>query len=83
MSSQKDYICSSKMIVLLRVCDAFIPQLGLVLGLILAVFLGVGLHFGARLFTKDVNVLHLISIGIPVPFLSKNSNTTFGECDPI
>ncbi|XP_076898413.1 protein DETOXIFICATION 42-like [Bidens hawaiensis] len=40
-------------------------QLGVVLGFVLAVFLGVGLHFGARLFTKDVGVLHLISIGIP------------------
>lgn len=41
-------------------------QLGLVLGVALAVLLGVGLHFGARLFTKDAGVLHLISIGIPV-----------------
>lgn len=40
-------------------------QLGLVLGVALAVLLGVGLHFGARLFTKDAGVLHLISIGIP------------------
>ncbi|KAK9058572.1 hypothetical protein SSX86_023414 [Deinandra increscens subsp. villosa] len=40
-------------------------QLSLVLGVMLAVFLGVGLQFGARLFTKDVGVLHLISIGIP------------------
>ncbi|KAL5764875.1 hypothetical protein ACOSQ2_017469 [Xanthoceras sorbifolium] len=40
-------------------------QLGLVLGLILATLLGVGLHFGARLFSRDGNVLKLISIGIP------------------
>ncbi|KAF8080697.1 hypothetical protein N665_0927s0008 [Sinapis alba] len=40
-------------------------QLGLVLGFLLAVILGAGLHFGARLFTKDDNVLHLISIGLP------------------
>ncbi|PQQ15648.1 protein DETOXIFICATION 42 isoform X2 [Prunus yedoensis var. nudiflora] len=40
-------------------------QLGLVLGLMLAVILGVGLQYGARLFTKDVDVLRLISIGIP------------------
>uniref|UniRef100_A0A1J3GH91 Protein DETOXIFICATION n=1 Tax=Noccaea caerulescens TaxID=107243 RepID=A0A1J3GH91_NOCCA len=40
-------------------------QLGLVLGFLLAVVLGVGLHFGARLFTKDDKVLHLISIGLP------------------
>lgn len=40
-------------------------QLGLVLGFALALVLGVGLPFGARVFTKDVNVLHLISSGIP------------------
>lgn len=40
-------------------------QLGLVLGLVLAIILGVGLPFGARIFTKDVDVLHLISVGIP------------------
>lgn len=40
-------------------------QLGLVLGFALALILGVGLPFGARVFTKDVNVLHLISSGIP------------------
>lgn len=40
-------------------------QLGLVLGLILAVFLGVGMQFGAKLFTSDDNVLRLIGIGIP------------------
>lgn len=41
-------------------------QLGLVLGLALAFILGTGLHFGAKLFTKDVDVIHLIRIGIPV-----------------
>ncbi|AAD30646.1 Hypothetical protein [Arabidopsis thaliana] len=40
-------------------------QLGLVLGFVLAVILGAGLHFGARVFTKDDKVLHLISIGLP------------------
>uniref|UniRef100_A0A0A0KXA7 Protein DETOXIFICATION n=1 Tax=Cucumis sativus TaxID=3659 RepID=A0A0A0KXA7_CUCSA len=40
-------------------------QLGLFLGLMLAVFLGVGMTFGARLFTSDVDVLRLIGIGIP------------------
>ncbi|XP_028788068.1 protein DETOXIFICATION 42 [Neltuma alba] len=40
-------------------------QMGVVLGLGLAIFLGTGLHFGAKLFTKDINVLHLISIGTP------------------
>lgn len=40
-------------------------QLGIALGLILAVFLGVGLHFGARLFTKDADVIALIGVAIP------------------
>ncbi|KDP22091.1 hypothetical protein JCGZ_25922 [Jatropha curcas] len=40
-------------------------QLGLLLGLMLAIILGVGLSFGSRLFTSDVNVLRMISIGIP------------------
>lgn len=47
-------------------------QLGLVLGLMLAAILGVGLQYGAKLFSKDVNVLNLISIGIPVPPLIVN-----------
>ncbi|KAK6937130.1 Multi antimicrobial extrusion protein [Dillenia turbinata] len=40
-------------------------HLGLVLGLVLSIILGVGLQFAAKIFTKDVNVLHMISIGIP------------------
>ncbi|XP_060197318.1 protein DETOXIFICATION 42-like isoform X2 [Lycium barbarum] len=40
-------------------------QLGVVLGLVLALVLGIGLHYGAKVFTKDVNVLNLIGIGIP------------------
>lgn len=40
-------------------------QLGIALGLILALCLGLGLHFGARLFTKDVEVIALIGVGIP------------------
>ncbi|KAJ9181110.1 hypothetical protein P3X46_009276 [Hevea brasiliensis] len=40
-------------------------QFGLVLGMFLSVFLLVGLQFASRLFTEDINVLHLISMGIP------------------
>ncbi|TXG70452.1 hypothetical protein EZV62_005387 [Acer yangbiense] len=40
-------------------------QLGLVLGLLLSVILLVVLHFASGLFTKDVGVLQLISVGIP------------------
>ncbi|WVY99807.1 hypothetical protein V8G54_025877, partial [Vigna mungo] len=42
-----------------------VVQMGLVLGLALAFILGTGLHFGAKIFTKDADVLHLIQIGIP------------------
>lgn len=45
--------------------------MGLVLGLALAFILGTGLHFGAKLFTKDADVLHFIRIGIPVIVLFK------------
>ncbi|XP_038718462.1 protein DETOXIFICATION 43 isoform X2 [Tripterygium wilfordii] len=40
-------------------------QMSFVLGIGLALFVGVGLHFGGGIFSKDVNVLHLIGIGIP------------------
>ncbi|CAN1255464.1 Protein DETOXIFICATION 42 [Linum perenne] len=42
-------------------------QYGLVLGLALAAILLPGLHFGARLFTRDESVLRMINIGVPVP----------------
>ncbi|CAL5426140.1 unnamed protein product [Camellia sinensis] len=48
-----------------RATASRVLQLGLVLGFVLALILGVGLQFGAKLFTNDVNVLHLISVGIP------------------
>ncbi|XP_015579386.1 protein DETOXIFICATION 42-like isoform X1 [Ricinus communis] len=40
-------------------------QLGLVLGLLLSVILLVGLQFASRLFTEDISVLHLITVGMP------------------
>jgi hypothetical protein len=49
-----------------------IKQMGMVLGLALAFILGTGLHFGAKLFTKDVDVLHLIRVGIPVIYSRSN-----------
>ncbi|KAK4482416.1 hypothetical protein RD792_009571 [Penstemon davidsonii] len=49
-------------------------QLGLILGLVLAMILGLGLHFGARIFTKDVDVLHLIGVGIPFVAASQPIN---------
>ncbi|MED6110333.1 Protein DETOXIFICATION 42, variant 3 [Stylosanthes scabra] len=50
-------------------------QMGLVLGVGLAFILGTGLHFGAKLFTEDVNVLHLIRIGIPFVALTQPLNS--------
>ncbi|XP_050229373.1 uncharacterized protein LOC126678522 [Mercurialis annua] len=40
-------------------------QLGLVLGLLLSIIILVGLQFASAFFTEDVNVLNLISVGIP------------------
>ncbi|KAL1564402.1 Protein DETOXIFICATION 43 [Salvia divinorum] len=40
-------------------------QMGFVLGLGLAVFVGVGLQFGSGIFSKDKSVIHMIAIGIP------------------
>ncbi|XVF56102.1 hypothetical protein PTKIN_Ptkin06aG0090000 [Pterospermum kingtungense] len=41
-------------------------QLSIVLGLLLSFILRVGLQFASRLFTKDTDVLQLISLSIPV-----------------
>ncbi|KAG6408594.1 hypothetical protein SASPL_131612 [Salvia splendens] len=40
-------------------------QMGFVLGIGLAVLVGVGLQFGSGIFTKDKSVIHMIAIGIP------------------
>ncbi|KAF9665721.1 hypothetical protein SADUNF_Sadunf16G0153100 [Salix dunnii] len=40
-------------------------QMSFILGLGLAVVVGLGLHFGDIIFSKDLNVLHFIAIGIP------------------
>lgn len=44
-------------------------QLGFVLGLVLLALLMAVLQFASRLFTEDIEVLKLISIGIPVLLL--------------
>ncbi|CAN6454124.1 unnamed protein product [Victoria cruziana] len=48
-----------------RATASRVLQLGFVLGLALSVVVGVGLQFGARLFTKDPHVILLMHIGIP------------------
>ncbi|XP_040994592.1 protein DETOXIFICATION 43-like isoform X2 [Juglans microcarpa x Juglans regia] len=42
-----------------------VAQMGVVVGLGLLVIVGGGLYFGAGVFTKDKNVLHLMYLGIP------------------
>ncbi|GMI75763.1 FERRIC REDUCTASE DEFECTIVE 3, MANGANESE ACCUMULATOR 1 [Hibiscus trionum] len=42
-----------------------VMQMSFVLGVGLAVVVGVGLYFGSGIFTKDASVLHLIAIGVP------------------
>ncbi|GER45379.1 MATE efflux family protein [Striga asiatica] len=44
---------------------ARVLQMGFVLGLGLAVFVGLGLQFGSGIFTKNQNVIQMIAIGIP------------------
>ncbi|XP_010464452.1 PREDICTED: protein DETOXIFICATION 43-like isoform X1 [Camelina sativa] len=40
-------------------------QMGTVLGFGLSVFVGLGLYFGAGIFSKDPAVIHLMAVGIP------------------
>ncbi|KAH7512462.1 hypothetical protein FEM48_Zijuj12G0093300 [Ziziphus jujuba var. spinosa] len=46
-------------------------QLGLVLGLVLSVIIAVVLQCASRLFTKDIKVLQLMSLGIPFVALTQ------------
>ncbi|KAK8495052.1 hypothetical protein V6N13_122743 [Hibiscus sabdariffa] len=42
-----------------------VMQMSFVLGVGLAVVVGVGLYFGSGIFSKDASVIHLIAIGVP------------------
>ncbi|XP_071690067.1 uncharacterized protein [Rutidosis leptorrhynchoides] len=44
---------------------ARVLQMGFIMGLGLAFLVGLGLQFGSGMFTKDINVKHIITIGIP------------------
>ncbi|KAI3739960.1 hypothetical protein L2E82_30374 [Cichorium intybus] len=44
---------------------ARVLQLGFLMGLGLALLVGLGLEFGSGVFTKDINVKHMIAIGVP------------------
>ncbi|GAB2300171.1 Protein DETOXIFICATION 42 [Dionaea muscipula] len=50
-------------------------QMGFVLGLGLAIFVGLGLRFGGSIFSKDINVLNLIYIAIPFVAVTQPINS--------
>ncbi|XP_031271953.1 protein DETOXIFICATION 42 [Pistacia vera] len=56
--AKKDYVRATE-------TAARVLQLGLILGCILSITLSVGLTYGKVLFSRDADVLHFISIGIP------------------
>ncbi|KAK4476379.1 hypothetical protein RD792_015530 [Penstemon davidsonii] len=56
---------------------ARVLQMGFVLGLGLAVLVGLGLEFGSGVFSKDKNVIYMISIGIPNG--NKNRTMVFSQ----
>ncbi|XP_044506133.1 protein DETOXIFICATION 42-like [Mangifera indica] len=56
--AKKDYVRATE-------TAARVVQLGLILGCGLSVTLAAGLTYGKVLFSRDVDVLHLINIGIP------------------
>ncbi|KAL7097943.1 hypothetical protein ACP275_10G174500 [Erythranthe tilingii] len=50
-------------------------QLGLILGLILSIVVAIILRFSSTLFTKDVNVLRLLQLGIPFVAVTQPINS--------
>lgn len=46
------------------------------MGLGLALLVGLGLQFGSGVFTKDINVKYIITLGVPVFILSFNLAAT-------
>ncbi|GKA58919.1 DETOXIFICATION 43-like protein, partial [Tanacetum coccineum] len=64
-------------------------QMGFVLGLGVALLIGLGLQFGSGVFTKDINVQQIISIGVPFVAGTQPINSiafvfdgvNFGACD--
>ncbi|XWS45721.1 hypothetical protein CRYUN_Cryun14cG0003800 [Craigia yunnanensis] len=58
-------------------------QMSFVLGVGLAVVVGVGLYFGSGIFSKDATVLHLISIGVPFVAATQPINSLAFVCDGV
>ncbi|XP_071715936.1 protein DETOXIFICATION 42-like [Rutidosis leptorrhynchoides] len=50
-------------------------QLGLALGIVLSFVVGVGLSYSSGIFTKDVNVLQVLSLGIPFVAVTQPINS--------
>ncbi|KAK9913102.1 hypothetical protein M0R45_036927 [Rubus argutus] len=50
-------------------------QMGFILGVGLSLVVGIGLYFGAGIFSRDVNVLHLIRIGLPFVAVTQPINS--------
>ncbi|KAC9320173.1 hypothetical protein E3N88_45999 [Mikania micrantha] len=57
--ARKDYKSAKEM-------TSRVLQLGLILGLVLSFIVGVGLSFASGVFTKDIKVLQIMTLGIPV-----------------
>ncbi|CAL0326174.1 unnamed protein product [Lupinus luteus] len=47
-------------------------QLGFILGVILFLFVGTGLYFGAGMFSNSILVVQFIKIGMPVLFFAQS-----------
>ncbi|XVF79617.1 hypothetical protein PTKIN_Ptkin15bG0003600 [Pterospermum kingtungense] len=58
-------------------------QMSFVLGVGLAVVVGLGLYFGSGIFSKDASVLHLISIGVPFVAATQPINSLAFVCDGV
>ncbi|KAI3826952.1 hypothetical protein L1987_01012 [Smallanthus sonchifolius] len=53
-------------------------QMGFVMGLGVTLLIGLGLQFGSSVFTKDINVKHIITIGIPILVSLASIGSLFG-----
>ncbi|MBA0583166.1 hypothetical protein Gorai_014036 [Gossypium raimondii] len=58
-------------------------QMSFVMGMGLAVVVGVGLHFGSGIFSKDAAVLRLISIGVVFVAVTQPINSLAFVCDGV
>ncbi|MFS7905968.1 hypothetical protein Hanom_Chr01g00053891 [Helianthus anomalus] len=52
--------------------------MGFVLGLGVTLLIGLGLQFGSGVFTKDINVKHIITMGVPILVSVASIGSLFG-----